>query len=707
MSIALSEDQRATLLCLMDTFLQPLDAKDTEKLVQRLARYPTVRPNDIREILAPASCTSLAHGQWHPIDDGLLPTLARAASPDKVKSLTLLLSLLGTASGMAILTQARWFTPFRQLAPRDRVRVLRQWQHSRFHTLRMVYMTFAALTWQQSYATAHAAQLHRVIGYPGTDPVRTQPDYVPRFQRPRLPITRDIPQNIDVIVIGSGAGGGVVAAKLAKAGKKVMVIEKGPYYHESDFILRESEWRRNFEGDMSILNEEGTMNFVAGSLIGGGTSINYSASLRLPHWARDEWAKQGLPYFASEKFTKDLDTVCDRIGVTTEGIRLTGSNKVLKEGCEKLGYHVQLIPQNSGGEPHECHWCMGGCADGVKNGSMNTWLRDAVEHGALIRDRTTVTKVLIENGRAVGVAIFDHSTKTAHEIKAPRVIVSAGTLHSPGILRRSGLKNQQIGKNLRIHPCIATVGIFPEVQDVYKGTMMTTYTDAVSNWDGDHYGAKVEGMSYHAGMGATMNPWHGPLDHKATMAKYRYTVPLLTVSRDKDSAGSVFYEGDGDLNGPVLHPDKGYRVRINYQMSKHDMHSVVLGIVASCNILVAAGAREVRTMQNNVPPFEFSDDEQIYVDNPRFKAWLDMVERAGPPTISSTPHQMGTCRMGPTPRTSVIQPTGETWETKGLYVADASVFPCASGVNPMVTIMAIASNIADNVISSLDASAKL
>ncbi|ORX56202.1 long-chain fatty alcohol dehydrogenase [Hesseltinella vesiculosa] len=708
-TLVLTADQRKTLTSLLNTYLAPLDKHETDQLVQNLAPYPTVQPDAIRHVLAPASCISLAQPDWHPIDDGVVAMINRAASPDLIKRITLLLSLLGSGAGMALLTQARWFTPFHDLSPANRTQVILQWQQSRFHSLRMIYVSFAAMTWQQSYGNIYGLPLHQAIGYPPKDPIRSQPGYQPRFERPRLPITRHLPPGtaFDVIVIGSGAGGGVVAAKLAQAGKSVLVIEKGPYVHESEFAMTEALWHHHFEDNASILSEQGNLNVMTGSVIGGTTTVNYSASLKLPHWARDEWAKLGLPYFVSQKFTKDMEDVCHRIGATTDGIRLTGANKVLKDGCEKLGYHVQLIPQNTGGEPHECHWCMGGCVDGVKNGSMNTWLRDAVDHGAVIMDRHTVKRVLVSNGAASGVEIFDHQTKTTSTIHAQRVIVSAGTMQSPGILRRSGLKNKHIGQHLNVHPCVGILGIFPDIQDVYKGTMMTTYSDAVANWNGDNYGAKIEGLSLHAGLNATMIPWRSALDHKTTMAKYRYSVPLLVVSRNKDSVGSVFYDGDQDTDGPLLYPDTGYKVRFNYQQSKHDSHSIVLGIAASAKILVAAGAHEVRSMQLNVPPFVFQENETVFADHPRFVAWLDQVVAAGAPAICSTAHEMGTCRMGASAKTSAVKPTGETWEVKGLFVADASVFPTSSGVNPMVTIMAIAAHISDNVLQSFDSPAKL
>lgn len=304
-----------------------------------------------------------------------------------------------------------------------------------------------------------------------------------------------------------------------------------------------------------------------------------------------------------------------------------------------LGYHAEVIPQNSGGHTHDCHWCSTGCRDGIKNGTMNTWLRDAVEFGGpktQIMDNTKVKRIKTLHdgtnisGYSLGVEYIDKEGNI-QLIPAKRVVVSGGSLQSPGILQRSGLRNKHIGEHLGIHPCVATYGYFDHVIDTHKGTMMTTYSDVVANLDGQHYGAKIEGVSHHPGMVANATPWHGSLDHKRALLRWRYSTSLLTVSRDKDSYGRVFYDTDQDL------------VKVNYTMSKHDRQSVVAGIIASANILVAAGAREIRTMQYSVPPFIFASHEESSVDNPRYRYWIThVVDPAGAPPVSSTPHEMGT-----------------------------------------------------------------
>ena len=138
----------------------------------------------------------------------------------------------------------------------------------------------------------------------------------------------------------------------------------------------------------------------------------------------------------------------------------------------KLGYFAFDVPRNTGGDPHECSWCLYGCRDGVKNGTNNTWLHDAHKHGAKFLDRSPVTRVLIEDGKAIGVECLVHG-ETKRKIYADRVVVSAGPMRTPGLLKNSGLTNKNIGQHLRTHPATPVYGVFDEIINPHKGGNVT------------------------------------------------------------------------------------------------------------------------------------------------------------------------------------------------------------------------------------------
>ncbi|OBZ84131.1 Long-chain-alcohol oxidase FAO2 [Choanephora cucurbitarum] len=674
-NIEFTEPQLETLYAILDTYIAPLTKEEEDLLVEKLKA--THSEQEVREFCqySSSSLQSL---------ESIKSFIDRVLLPEKRQELLLLLSVLSSKAGSFAMTG--YLNEFKNLSREEREKVLLGWRNSSISKFRMIYKTFHALACLPSYSH-HAKELGRAMKYNGFDQDQKYENVPPRFQM----LTPDeITDNMeyDVIVIGSGAGGGVVASQLAKSGKSVLVIEKGAYHHESEFVATEADAFANlYEHGGFTPSFEGTISNLAGSVFGGGTTVNWSASLKLQHFVREEWAKQGLTYFLSPKFTEDLDRVFERIGASTEGIKHNGPNQILVDGCKVLGYPIADIPQNTGGKPHECETCFMGCRAGIKNGTMNSWLRDAAEHGAKFMERTKVIRVLTENNKATGVECLVNYDRPV-TIRAQQVVVSGGSLQSPGILLRSGLKNKNIGRHLHLHPCTIAFGYFDREVRPFEGSIMTAVSCIAENVDNDGYGCKIEVPSLHPGAYAAVMQWRGAASHKEAMLRYSHFAPLLILARDKDSEGVVRYD------------DKDNSI-VDYNLSKRDRRSLTVGIERSANILVAAGAREIYTGQFGIEPFVFREDEESRIDNERFVAWKQAVIRYGFPFEGGAlfgAHQMGSNRMGVSPKTSVVKPTGETWEVKDLYVADASVFPTASGVNPMVTTETIALHIADGIV---------
>lgn len=319
---------------------------------------------------------------------------------------------------------------------------------------------------------------------------------------------------------------------------------------------------------------------------------------------------------------------------------------------------------------------------------MNTWLRDAYEYNAKFLEKTKVNRVLIKKGKVTGVECITNGRII--NIKANQVVVAAGSLQSPGVLLRSGLKNKNIGHHLRLHPCSITFGYFDRPIRTFEGSIMTAISTVSENYKNDGYGAKLEVPCLHPGSYSSVLPWRGAAQHKDLMMRYDRCSPILILSRDKDSTGVVRY-------------DENNNCAVDFNLSNRDRESIMDGIERSLNILVAAGAREVHTGQFGVEPFLFNEGEVSRTDNPRFIEWKGQVTMHGLPKDGSgifCAHQMGTNRMGISPKISVTKPTGETWEVKDLYVADASLFPTATGVNPMVTVEALALHVADSILKN-------
>lgn len=284
----------------------------------------------------------------------------------------------------------------------------------------------------------------------------------------------------DVVIIGSGCGGAVAAKNLAEAGHRVLVVEKSYHYPSKYFPMTQTNGMIHlFESGGSCVTDDGCMAVLAGSTWGGGGTVNWSASLQTQSYVRQEWADSGLPFFTSAEFQKSLDRVCERMGVNTQSIKHNPANQFILEGARKLGYAANTVPQNTANREHYCGYCTLGCASVTKQGPVATWLVDAANAGAIFVEGFHADKVLFDtvDGKKIASGVQGvwtsrdtHLSTSGNDrvkrkviIKAKRVIVSCGSLQSPLLLLRSGIKNPHIGRHLHLHPGRLSLRLRPAV----------------------------------------------------------------------------------------------------------------------------------------------------------------------------------------------------------------------------------------------------
>ncbi|XP_078427760.1 long-chain-alcohol oxidase FAO2-like [Wolffia australiana] len=522
----------------------------------------------------------------------------------------------------------------------------------------------------------------------------------------------------DAVIVGSGCGGGVAAAVLAGAGYKVIVIEKGDYFVAEDYTGNEGPSVESlYEAEGIIATLDLNVLVFAGSTVGGGSAVNWSASIPTPAHIMKEWAEaHRLPLFGSLEYLAAVEAVCERIGVTERCEEEGLQNKALRRGCERLGLEVESVARNSP-EGHFCGACGYGCPTAEKRGTDTTWLVDAVDHGAVILTGCEATNFLLEKNkrgtgvaaerrrvpqgkrrgkRCVGVAARASSgggVKKTLRIRAGVSLCSGGSLRTPLLLTASGLKNRHVGKNLHLHPVAMAWGFFPEEEGAeelpgraFQGGIITSM-HKVEPAEGMQPSVIVEAPALGPGTFSTLMPWVSGQDMKERMSKYGRTVHLFAMARDR-STGVVV----GDR-------------RITYRMEKSDEEEIQRGLRRALEILVAAGAAEVGTHR--------SDGQRIKCkgikdeDLEEFLGGVDAPQRpsSGNPLwgVYCSAHQMGSCRMGASEREGAVDEHGESWEAEGLFVCDASLFPTAIGVNPMITIQSIALCVSRRLVKSLDA----
>lgn len=685
---ALSVSQWKVLLAIADTVVAELTDEETQEMLAESRSNAVIK--DIRACreFAKLSFSSDSRKRSFPNLERVakylgLTTALRAnlqlLAPEKLVEIGGVLDALDSHLGSLVLT--RTFTVFSALSRKDRELAIKNWYGSRIAKIRSLprgLVSVMAVTFARNYDL-------KFLDYDTGDYTRGQAivNRAPNYE------FLNVGQNereifTDVLVIGSGSGGGVAAATLAKAGNRVLVVEKSSHHSQESFPMTDADAAKHlYENSGVLATDNNSMTILAGSTFGGGSTINWSASLQTPANVRNEWAtKTGVEWFRTPEFQHSLDFVCDRMGVSDKHIRQNFANSKLLEGSKKLGQHAYAVPQNTGGSEHYCGHCPNGCRNGDKLGGLITWLADAREAGAQFLKETLVKRIIIKKGVATGALVLYNGRELI--IHAKKVIMSAGTLNTPCILKQSGLRNGSIGKNLKLHPCSFVIGHWEaELTRSHEGGILTAVGLAAFNRDGKGHGAYLEVVSNQPGLHAAMLPWRSALDWKKSFMKYPHSASYISLTRDKD-CGFVYPD-----------PVDG-KPTISYLPSAFDRESILEGVVRLCDVCLASGADEITTAQVDVPAFRPNKASKLGIYDPAYKAWIEKVRSAGiipGRTAMGSAHQMGTCAIG-----TVCDENAKVLGVKNLWIADASVFPTSSGVNPMVTTMALAHRTALKII---------
>ena len=577
-----------------------------------------------------------------------------------------------------------WDSGFALLPQKEREKALLAWcdsddvmQRAAFQALRKLTMvSYYTVPWQGEGKNP----IDEAIGYPG--PHGKLPE-APKKKIEPLSIGEDTELDCDVVVVGSGAGGGTAAAVLAQAGLDVVVVEAGGYFSEEDFDGAELDgYVRLYLGGGGVPTPDQSMGLLAGFCLGGGTTVNYTWCFRPPDHVREDWRDRfGLHDWMGEDFDESLDAVWERLHVNTENSMPSLRDERFREGLAQLGWDSQVMQRNAVGCREDiCGQCHYGCPIGAKQSTMVTWLQDAYDAGARIVVNAPVGKVLIEGGEARGV---EATTAEGHKltVRARAVAAAAGAINTPALLIRSGLDNPNVGKNLMIHPVLLVWAMFEQEVLPWTGVFGSTFCDEFLDM-GEGYGVKYMHASAHPSDLAVFAPWRGAGEHSELMQSLRYTGGFGALQRARD-AGEVVVGRDG-LPAPI------------WSLSDFDRDVMRKGLDGMSQILEAGGARRIYTSHAgwiSYDPGNGGREEML-------RAADDYGWGPAQVTLGSF-HLMGTAHMGADRQRTVCDPTGEAWNGKNLFVVDGAVLPTALGVNPMITIEAAAHRIARGMAAKL------
>jgi choline dehydrogenase-like flavoprotein len=496
----------------------------------------------------------------------------------------------------------------------------------------------------------------------------------------------DVQERADAVVIGSGAGGAVVAKELAEAGLSVVVIEEGAYFKREDYA-EGAPWQRvqKLYRDSGLTAAFGSppIPIPLGKAVGGTTLVNSGTCFRTPDRILRQWGSRwGIEGIDPETMEPVFSRVEETMHIKPVPWEIIGNNaQVFHRGVEALGYHGRPMLRAIDG-CRGCGVCAFGCPSDAKQAMHLAYLPRAAAHGAKIYARCRARRILVERGRAAGVEadIMDPTTDEARgrlHVRAPIVVLAAGAIHTPALLIANGLalRSGQVGHHLRIHPAVAVAAAFEEDVFGWRGTLQSYYVDDLQ----ESHGVLLEVTSPLPETGAPILPEVG---HKLKegLADYKRLASVGLFVSDSSQGRVLRGFGRGWWSSPT----------VVYSLNQEDTGRLQRGIALAAEIFLAAGATAVLTGVRGVPPItdrgELRDFQKLTVRS-------DQLSPVGF-------HPMGTCRMGRDPAKTVVNPFGEAHEVRNLFVADASVFPSCMGVNPQISIMAFATRTAFRILNT-------
>lgn len=484
----------------------------------------------------------------------------------------------------------------------------------------------------------------------------------------------------DVVIIGSGAGGGVSAEILSQAGFKVILVEAGYFKTSKDFTLEERDAYPNlYQYSATLKTTDKAINIYQGRTVGGSTTINWTSCIRTP--------AQTLNYWQAEKNVIDtsIDTLSpwfkaieQRLNIHTWPLAPNANNQTLLDGCKHLGWHYAKIKRNVSGCIN-LGYCGMGCPTNAKQSMLNTSIPRMLNHGGILLSQTKAYKIKYLRGRVYSIQAHALDDQLENKniqltLKAKHYILAGGAIHTPALMLNSWLPDPHhlIGKGTFLHPTILSGAIFNQHIDAHQGAPQAIYSDEFLWRDGvsGQLGYKLEVPPIHPVMLANNTFGYG-LEHAHIMRKFKQLQVTMALFRDgfnpHNEGGQVRVRGE-------------QKISLDYPLSKEFWQSAHHAFASMAELQFAAGAKFVLPLVEGA----------TYLRN-----WKQAKQAIADMTIGKfktqvvSAHVMGGCPMGEDISTSLVNSYGQSHHLENLSVMDGSIFPTSLGANPQLTIYAI------------------
>ncbi len=587
---------------------------------------------------------------------------------------------------------------FSRLPPGDRASYLLGWSKSRLAVKRKAFHAVKRLSAGIYFGGPLSGRPHPLWARIHYAPPAV-PTNVPDPLADLAPVrpTSPVEDSADVAVVGSGAGGCVIAERVASAGYRTVILEAGPWLPAPNYprIERDAHERLFYGGGVATTTD-GAFGILAGETVGGSTSINWMTCLPPRKEARVEWARDGgMSGVDGPEFDQILARVTARMRVSRDESSVNPSNDALRRGAVALGYREgtdwDVIPRNAVGCQTRCGFCTFGCPYSARQSALTSFLAEALRQGAHLYSSTRVESIEVEGGRVRGLRGMYRSGSTRYpvHVRARAVVLAGSALETPALLLRSGVRSPGVGAGLRLDPTTALAAEFSGPIRTWEGPHQTIGIYRFQTTDAGAHGPWIEVAPAHPGLAAIALPWVGAQAFLRRMERLEHTATPIVLVRDVGE-GRVRVDAEGR---PVF----------DYRLTARDRANLVRGMVETARILRAAGAIRIQSL--HMPPVEAGGGDRALseAEFDRFEAGLRSAGIRENSIALFSAHPMGSARAGTDPRTSAARPSGEVHGVEGLWVGDGSLLPSAPGANPMISIVALASRVADHLVRALAA----
>jgi choline dehydrogenase-like flavoprotein len=494
----------------------------------------------------------------------------------------------------------------------------------------------------------------------------------------------DLSLDCDVVIVGSGAGGGTAAEILTAAGLKVVMLEEGPFKSSTDFRMREREaYPQLYQESAGRMTRDKGIVILQGRAVGGSTTVNWTSSFRTPavtlrHW-QQEW---GLADYTMDKMAPWFERMEARLSIAPWAVAPNENNSVLQRGCEKLGIPAAAIRRNV----KDC-WNLGycgmGCPTNAKQSMLVTTLPAALDAGMTLVHSARVDRLAWRFGRVTSLIASamdaggtgNLAGKFKVRVQARHVVLAGGAINNPALMLRSKLPDPHatLGKRTFLHPSSVSAAIMAETVDGYAGAPQTIYSDHFidSLPPQGPIGYKLEAPPIHPILAGITLQGFGE-EHAMWMKRLPNMQVLIALMRDGfhplSTGGSVGLRSDGSA-------------LLDYPLSDYVWDGIRRALLVMAEIQFAAGARIVMPLHEDGKPLRNWKDAKPFIESLRMQVLRTRVASA---------HVMGGCAMGSNPRNSVVGGDGRHHQFDNLWVFDGSAFPTSIGANPQLSIYAMA-----------------